>query len=77
MWNDLREFALKHLAGLVVWIAEDPSSFFLALFVCLTPLLVISSVLSWKLHKAIVEEKKRTRRRERLDRELVKAKKKN
>ncbi|VDM28994.1 unnamed protein product [Toxocara canis] len=58
MFEDARQYLLENLANLLVWAADDPSSFFAALFLSISPLLLISALLSWKLHNAIIAERK-------------------
>uniref|UniRef100_A0A0M3HZG5 Small integral membrane protein 15 n=1 Tax=Ascaris lumbricoides TaxID=6252 RepID=A0A0M3HZG5_ASCLU len=58
MFDELHEYLLKKLANLLIWAADDPTSFFATLFLAISPLLLISALLSWKLRNAIIAEKK-------------------
>ncbi|KHN80156.1 Small integral membrane protein 15 [Toxocara canis] len=75
MFEDARQYLLENLANLLVWAADDPSSFFAALFLSISPLLLISALLSWKLHNAIIAERKEEKRRQKLRKEDVRTKK--
>ncbi|KAL3995103.1 hypothetical protein ACH3XW_24420 [Acanthocheilonema viteae] len=72
MFDNLRDHLWKRLISLVLWASNDPSSFFVTLLLCITPFLLVTIVLSWKLRKAIKKEK----RRERLLKDNVRRKKK-
>ncbi|VIO94989.1 Uncharacterized protein BM_BM17577 [Brugia malayi] len=57
--DDLKDYLSKLLVSLVLWITDDPGSFFMILLLFIAPFLLITVILSWKLHKAIKMEKKR------------------
>ncbi|NXS53551.1 SIM15 protein, partial [Brachypteracias leptosomus] len=62
-------FDIKPWAEYIVeWAAEDPYDFLVTMILSLTPLLIISAGLSWKLAKMIQakerEEKKKQKRQE-------------
>ncbi|VDP13878.1 unnamed protein product [Onchocerca flexuosa] len=53
MFDNLKDYLLKRFIPLVLWVTDDPSSFFVTLLLCITPFLLLTVVLSWKLRKAI------------------------
>lgn len=53
MFDDLRDHLSKRFISLALWATEDPGSFFVTLLLCITPFLLLTVVLSWKLRKAI------------------------
>ncbi|VDM15248.1 unnamed protein product [Wuchereria bancrofti] len=70
--DNLKDYFSKLLISLVLWITDDPGSFFITQLLFITPLLLLTTVLSWKLHKAIKIEK----RRKKLQKNNVRRKKK-
>ncbi|VDN23249.1 unnamed protein product [Gongylonema pulchrum] len=53
MLDTLKEQFTGKLLRAAVWATDDPKSFFLMLAVCMTPFLLLSALLSWKLRGAI------------------------
>uniref|UniRef100_A0A8R1Y9Q3 Small integral membrane protein 15 n=1 Tax=Onchocerca volvulus TaxID=6282 RepID=A0A8R1Y9Q3_ONCVO len=53
MFDILKDYLLKRLIPVVLWVTDDPSSFFVTLLLFITPFLLLTVVLSWKLRKAI------------------------
>ncbi len=49
-------FAQVSLARVIVFAANNPTSFILTIFFCLTPLFLFTAFLSWKLKKAIEKD---------------------
>ncbi|EFO21531.1 hypothetical protein LOAG_06955 [Loa loa] len=72
MFDNLKDYLSKRLIQLALWVTDDPGSFFTTLLLCITPFLLLTIVLSWKLRKAIKKE----RRRERLQKGSLRRKKK-
>ncbi|KAM3718753.1 E3 ubiquitin-protein ligase [Dirofilaria immitis] len=72
MFDDLKDHLLKRFIQLVLWVTDDPGSFFVTLLLCMTPFLLLIIILSWKLRKAI----KLKKRRERLQKSNLRRRKK-
>jgi len=61
--------------SILVWAATDPYDFLFKVLLCLAPLFFISSVLSFKLAKAIEKENKEKDKKEKMLASIAKKKK--
>ncbi|NWS72963.1 SIM15 protein, partial [Crotophaga sulcirostris] len=68
-------FDIKAWAKYIVeWAAEDPYGFLTTVIMALTPLFVISAVLSWKLAKMIEAREREQKKKQKRQENIAKAK---
>ena len=59
--------------NIIKWVAKDPYGFLYTVFMCLTPLFVISGILSWVLLKDIDKKDKEKKRKAKREANIAKA----
>ncbi|XP_071799845.1 small integral membrane protein 15-like [Asterias amurensis] len=59
--------------NIIMWVAKDPYGFLYTVFLCLTPLFIISAILSYILMKDIDKKEKDKKRKAKRDANMARA----